>query len=300
MNASDNTLVLQIYDVGNHIRLISKAVKSGTGDHEEKIDVADEMWKHTENLADIIRDFIQPPLVENREEVKAIGASSLVALVRPKQHEWIQSFLETRRSAGDVQFLVELTYYALSPGAFNRLMGEKGSKVALTIADEKSKKLLDECQKDKESCILSAPRLLVNNGRKGIISIINQIALITGYEVHVYVEPTKNSIVDPQIEILQEGLIIDVRASLLQENNIGLNLSSKNMMIQRPIEEIETVHGPVARAATKTVEMETMAILKDTGSMIYAIPGKDKDNKNHVILLTVKLVQEKELPDLEF
>lgn len=290
--AAASSVILKIYNVSDLVQQPGMSeVLVGKKDH------SGEMAVKTRNLAELIRKFIQPPLTENSEDVKAIGTESIVAQALPSKHLWIESFLAVQRKARHTMFLVDITYVTMSDMEFKKQAAE--TNPSINLVDHEIKTRIEQWKKSSESNIVTTPRILLTNMEKGTISSLNQIAYLSGYKVHAYVEPMKTRIVDPVIEVAENGFIFEVRAVQLEDDRIGMTISSKHMAVPRPIPTMETEYGPISVVTVEKVEMATTIIVKNNGSMIYSIPGKKKGGNNHLLLLTVRKVTEKDLPGLK-
>ncbi len=289
---TESSLTLKIYDVTDLVQ-----VPKTWNDIAEKGDPGKEMAERAGILAEVIRSFIQPPLKKNVEDVKAIGTATIVAQLPEKKQKWIEAFLDAQRAANRIQYLVELTYFTVSDKAFKELPRSENPSVILV--DAGIEKLFDRWKDGKECDIVTAPRILIQNREKGIISCLNQFAYVSGYDLHEKVEPTRSRIVDPVVEIAEEGFIFEVRAVQLAKGNIGMTISSKHMSVPRPIPEIKTELGLISRVTVEKVEMSTTIIVKSGGSMISTMPSKKEGGNHHAIKMTVTRVEEKDLQDLK-
>jgi len=86
-----------------------------------------------------------------------------------------------------------------------------------------------------------APRLLVNNGARANISVLNQVAYVSDFDVQI---AQAASIADPIINVIQDGVVLDVRPVVSADRRfITLELRPTIAKLKRPIQDKPTTLG---------------------------------------------------------
>ena len=78
----------------------------------------------------------------------------------------------------------------------------------ISLGSRQSEMILRAVEKSDRVELVTAPRLLVHSGERANVSVTNQFAYVSGYGVEI---AQASAIADPQIDIIEEGAILDVR-----------------------------------------------------------------------------------------
>jgi hypothetical protein len=79
---------------------------------------------------------------------------------------------------------------------------------------------------------VSAPRLTVYEGQAGTISVINQIAYISGFEISGQAEAR---VADPVIDVLNEGLLLGLKAESAGDTHLRLSVDLTLCSLMKPV-----------------------------------------------------------------
>jgi len=258
-----------------------------------------------QSYAQAILDFSSPHFDLEKHQLEVIGDGALIVRATKKHHEWISSFLTVQRSAENVRFLIEMKWYSGnyevcklvrekfeqqrskdkkgnrgeaandSTEAINGSYGEQDSnqglgQIVLTGDVELEALLTSLIKQDKSAECLHAPSVLVQNRKQASVSAKLGKSYITGYEVHENVEPAKRTIVVPVITKIDEGWRLVLKATLLQNNMIGLDIRAKHKKIV-DIKEILTDHGPISLLDVSRHGMTSRFIIAENQLVMYSM-----------------------------
>ncbi|HKD99683.1 MAG TPA: hypothetical protein VKE69_01630, partial [Planctomycetota bacterium] len=126
--------------------------------------------------------------------------------------------------------------FDLSLSGTNPLTGSGGLSMQwINLGDKESELILRAVQKSERSELVTAPRLLVHNGERSTLSVTNQFAYVSGYGVEI---AQAASIADPQISIIQDGAVLDVRPVISADRKfVKLELRPTLASLRLPIEQ---------------------------------------------------------------
>lgn len=104
----------------------------------------------------------------------------------------------------------------------------------INLGDRESELILRATEKSERVELVTAPRLLVHNAERSTLSVTNQFAYVSGYGVEI---AQAASIADPQIDIIQDGAILDVRPVVSADRKfVKLELRPTLASLRLPIE----------------------------------------------------------------
>ena len=190
-----------------------------------------ELRAGVERLVAIVREHVEPPLVEGRELVEPSG-TSLVVVAREDQHRWIGSFLERQREARDERVSVRVHLLEGPGGSFAELLG--GSSAAV-VQDAEREALLQRAQAgDGGLELVTAPQVLTSHRRPVELSVTDLVHYVRAHRRRV-VQPGDRELVYPVVESLQEGVWIDLLSYPLVGSGYVLEVGVRRSEVVRPI-----------------------------------------------------------------
>ncbi|MFN0207269.1 MAG: hypothetical protein ACKVS6_13270 [Planctomycetota bacterium] len=118
----------------------------------------------------------------------------------------------------------------------NTLTGSGGLSLQwINLGDRQSELILRAVEKSERVELVTAPRLLVHSGERAHMAVTNQFAYVAGYGVEI---AQASSIADPQIDVIQEGAILDVRPQVSADRKfVKLELRPTLATLKLPIEQ---------------------------------------------------------------
>jgi len=122
------------------------------------------------------------------------------------------------------QWMVQTRMISLKERAVARLLGGssmlEGDALSGGVVDAQlAEEVIDALIEAGDGTEVNAPRVLVMEGQRGTLTILNQVA----YVEHFNFARTPTSLIgDPEIEVFGSGILLDVRPLGYDENELGL------------------------------------------------------------------------------
>jgi general secretion pathway protein D len=140
----------------------------------------------------------------------------------------------------------------------NPLTGAGGLSLQwISLGDTESEMILRAVDKSERVELVTAPRLLVHSGERANVTVTNQFAYVAGYGVEI---AQASSIADPQIDVVEEGAILDVRPVVSADRKfVKLELRPTLANLQLPI--LQAVVG-VGNGTPVTIQFPNLTVRK--------------------------------------
>jgi hypothetical protein len=251
----------------------------------------EELARGVRILEQLVRTYIDPPLSGPGEEVRSTPGATLVVNARPAQQAWIERFLEGLRGF-DAMIELQARLYTAPRG----LLREWGVAPSATLATpERLAELTRRLQDEERVEVVTAPALLQLPCQRANISVLNQLAYVKGWQVRL-VEPGGREIADPEIAVVQEGVVVDARTTPLPGERFGLQLELSRCELERPIptrkirisastdEEVE-----IGEPEVKTASFAATVVLADGASAVLVTADSDPE-QDLAVVVTVRRV----------
>ncbi len=154
----------------------------------------------------------------------------------PASHEYTLDFLEAQRSSPS---RLRLQMYLVDvPTGHLTKFGIQGASVTLNNEEELNE-LLGKFSKSQDATTLATPQVETFPRTSTNISTLNQVSYVADYVLRI-VEPGSVEILDPVIEVIEEGLNIDVRAVPVPGGVVQFDVTVDFSQLQRPIPTTKT------------------------------------------------------------
>ncbi|HVS08910.1 MAG TPA: hypothetical protein VMS76_03475, partial [Planctomycetota bacterium] len=142
---------------------------------------------------------------------------------------------------GDIRGRVE-NLYDLALGDTDVLTGSGGLSFQWTyLNDLQMELILRAVSKSERVELVTAPRLLVFNTARANIAVLNQVAYVQDFDVEI---AQGASIADPIVNVVQDGVILDVRPVVSADRRfILMELRPTVATLERPVLEVATTLG---------------------------------------------------------
>ncbi len=148
----------------------------------------------------------------------------------------------------------DLDFRARSENIFNNMLGgflsnTGGATIGFTFLDDiELGVVFDAVEKSAFANVLTAPRLTIYNNQRANLTLVNQIAYVKDYDVEV---AQTAFIADPLVDIVQDGLVLDVRPTVSHDRRyVTLELRPTVAILARPIQTFVT---PLAGLTTNVI-----------------------------------------------
>jgi hypothetical protein len=148
--------------------------------------------------------------------------------------------------------------------------------------------------------MVSAPRLTVFEGQNGTISVTNEIAYISGFEV---TGGENTRVADPVVETLIDGLMLGLNARTADEKQMRLGVNLVLAEVVRPIatQQINVLGSPVTIQTPVLYSQRLKGEGQVSEDRVLVLTGMVKRDEVYVVLITGKRAElnENETPKEE-
>lgn len=147
---------------------------------------------------------------------------------------------------------------------------------AFTTGSDQVARLLETSESVHGVARIASPMLVLLEDQRGHVAVVNQTAYVSGFEVLVQ---DAVSIADPQVDVFNDGLLVEVRGRLTEDDErVALDVAVTMSDLRKPIPEFQTElfgHGapvtiqqPVASSqhletSLELAEGETLVLIGD-------------------------------------
>lgn len=254
-------------------------------------------------LAGFIRTFIQPPL-EKGDDVKSLGAGSLVVLGKPNQQAWVQRFLTQHRKANPYFLNVQATFVHMGDKTFEKqLRPLLKKKTSMVIDDtEKSSAFMAGLLKKADVTVLNAPRYLALPLQEASVFVGSTMKYVSNYEIKEIDSP-KGYVADPVVEEASDGILFQGTGAFTDANFIGLDFKLVIAEIHKPIHTealverkkdipaaIRRLNLKVSLPETTKTTLKSKALVPNHGWAVFSL-GR-RHSKHWILILKVEQIAE--------
>jgi hypothetical protein len=183
---------------------------------------------------------------------------ALVANLTAEQQTWLRAFVDCQRTSVQRVFVVETQFVRADPKSFDAMQLADQSVVIGRAPEQRAS--YEALLTSDGVEILSAPRITSYARQAAEIAIVSEIAYVREY-VFVMVAPGNQHILDPIVDVVEDGIRTKTRVVALPGGKLGLALDVSFMEVAQPIETTElTVAGyetpvTVARPKQSTTQL---------------------------------------------
>jgi len=241
-----------------------------------------------------VHKHITPKLEEPRDHVTYRDDLDgvLQSNLSPEQHAWMQRFLAAqRRFEGFVQ--LDARVYELKSGELKKLGIESSAVVS---KGESRDALLAKLATLRNSSVMMIPSVRSTPNQRSSVSTINQVAYIKSFTVEV-VEPGQREIADPEVAVINEGLVLDVRATPIDAGLLALELALDCAEVVRPIKTRKVrlstsapSEGEIGVPEVLSSRIVATVAVQEGSSVVLSTPRQGDKAGELVLVLTAERV----------
>ena len=184
--------------------------------------------------------------------------------------------------------------YDVGLGDEDILTGAGGLSMSWTYLDDMQLNMvLRAVSKSERVELVTAPRVLVFNTARANIAVLNQVAYVKDFDVEI---AQAASIADPIIDVVQDGVVLDVRPVVSADRRFVLmELRPTVATLQRPIREQTTTLGSQNSVAIQLPEVDIQRVrttvpMPDGGTvMLGGLKVSEKQNMESGVPLLNKI-----------
>ncbi len=259
-------------------------------------------------LADLIKSMREKFAIDSLQELKG----QLIVRASSQTHEAIKPWLETKRDQRGVQVVIE-TRFMTGNAAINHLLNAFGNlweshdthkTWTRSLSREQFARVLQVHQADRNSTLLTAPRMTLFDHQRAYVLVANQKAYVADLKPST-TQPAK---FDPVIDLIKTGVLLDLKATV-NENQTAITLELRPELCtlldlqprawpKAPPGQTLTVQVPTYQST----KVDTSVTLPDQRySLLLLTPKRtpaNKDNQPEPVLLavTAKIVNQRQVP----
>lgn len=143
---------------------------------------------------------------------------------------------------------------------------------------------------------ITAPQTLARPMQTATVSILNQVTYVKDYKLEI-VEPGQVEIADPVIDVIQEGVVCEIRGVTLAAGVFGLEVEISQTTVVRPIPTRKILIGAdrhevsISLPQVITRGIKTHLTLAGDSTALFVTPD-DEAGRDLVILLSLKHIPE--------
>ncbi len=250
---------------------------------EEKMDRL--RTEEIEALGGVIRRHIVPAYDHELHAIQTTATGVIAFHGTVAQHAWIKEFLAQQRAALETIYAAEVRIVEVPKGASEKL---GLTDLPAMLDDQQSSALLAKLLAHEGSEIVQAPTVSVFGRQKAALSVLRQVAYVSRWERHENVAPVGDTIVDPVVEVVQEGLTTTCRITGVDEELLDLDIEVQLAEIVA-MPEIETELGLITVPEVGNMKVRTRCALASGQTVVFS--GLDKGEKAVLILARVTVVE---------
>jgi hypothetical protein len=171
---------------------------------------------------------------------------------------------------------------------------------AVEISTQQLAELVDNARAG-DAKLISAPRVTAYEGQVATISILNQVAYISSYELAASGGPATGTarVLDPVVDTVQDGIVVSVKGKADTEK-VDIELTVVMSELETPVQSTTIrVMGNDVAVQTPVLfsqRMTTRAQVSNGGSMLLTGMMGSEQNEAVIILLTAKQIEIDEIP----
>lgn len=264
----------------------------GPDESEGRDDAEGRIALQTEALAELVADFIEPPL-SAEGGVHAMVGGAIVTLLTAEQHVWLEDFLVLQRSHAHEVYQLSVNVLSAEPGRLARSnAGPDGEPWVLDTPNQRSE-FLERLKKDSRAELLSSPQVLLYPRQRGNVSILREIAYVADYEMHKNVYPGDQMVLAPVIDVVQEGIVIDAKVVRTGLDHVAVDFALEHSDVTEPIALFQTtIEGHPVEIALPEVALrrvESRAALVSGSTLVY--PAFEHEDREIAVLVNVEVLQ---------
>jgi hypothetical protein len=268
------------------------------GEHEKEAREAGRFAAAAKDFEQLVLEHLSPKLGDAPEQLQISRTGTLVANLRRDQQLWLDAFLQTQRSfEGRIE--VQARLFKAPRGLLGKL-GVESSAMLSSDADRDA--FVQRLASTSDVHEITAPKLTVYANQRANISVLNQVAYVKDYTLEI-VEPGRREIADPQVAVINEGVILDLRATPLPGQLLVLDLKLHNSQILRPIRTrkirlsaTQPAEVEIGLPEVATVRIVSSVVLRDGASVVLSTPAQD-DEGDIALVVTAKRVSAPATPN---
>ena len=261
---------LKIYDVADFVDTTPTLNPKESKRREQALD----------EFVEVMRSKMSPALRRGLSSLDIAGPAHLLVFGDKAVQTFVETYLAAQRRNQQVGFQVNMTMFRLPHGILENRGVMGSSKLFETKAEYES--LRQALLENQQVETLSAPNLAVFPRALATISMINQVAYVSDYELRI-VEPGSTEILDPTVSVAQDGVLADVRVVPMADGRFDLELNVSFSQLERPMQTRKVRMGAgagfeveVTQPVINTLSIGSLFSMDSGASALVATTSEDR------------------------
>lgn len=212
---------------------------------------------------------------------------ALVTTLDQAQHDWLRNLVERQRQQLTSQVEFRVWLLTVRPEALAELRPGGESLVLPTVA-ERDAFLARATAAGAES--LALPAVRTQPLALAQVELLEKIAYVKDYEICMNVQPGGQTIVDPKIDYVRDGVELAAHALLLEDDVVGFDLRVREHDLVKPIPAFKTRVGDhdveIGLPTTKLTSLHATLKVARGQSVVFRPP--EHRGKVKVVVVTLE------------
>lgn len=244
--------------------------------------------RRSTELATSVRELVRPPFDSDHHALTVLEGGRLALVGSSEQHAWLGGVLDAMRDfSGYVDYQGRIL--KLPSG----VLAELGLASGAFLADAQVELLLEGTEQRGNVDLISMPRVTFKPLQSAQLSVLSEIPYIADFE---RTEVSGETVLDPVIETVQEGLLLELRAVPLADGRLALACRLENTVVSRPIPQFSTTFGGKLGEAV-VVQLPEVRMLRAEGRfdlwptehVLLVAPDEEGDSETAVLMQVRRL-----------
>ena len=233
-----------------------------------------------DTIADMIREYVQP---DSWDELRSASIEYrngiLVVTHTARVHEEIAAFLAELRSRAASQLTIDVRGIRLSGADLDAVLGDASALVVSEDGERRLAKLLEEGR----ATVLFAGAVQCVNTQRVNLTELTRRSYVQDYDVEI---AEASSIADPIVQVLEEGVVVDVRPFLAGNGELAILEVRADLAHLDGMGEIETPVGNIELPKLSILRIRTTLATAIGRSVVIGGTVADGDEGAMLIVLT--------------
>lgn len=249
-------------------------------EHRSRLDPEPEK-KATQVFVDVLLD-VMDKRKRGLKSIKAEPNGHILVTGAEASHEFVRDFIAAQLASPPV-LILKMTLLEVPTGHLAKL-GIEGSSTTMN-SDQEYQDMLLKFRTSEHATMVTAPQVAMPTRGRSNISTLSQISYVADYVLQI-VEPGSMEILDPVIEVIEDGVSIDVRGVPVPGGVVRFDVDVEFSVLQRPIPTVKTRirsgDGPeveISMPEVTTIKLNSVITLPEGNAALIssAAPSEGKD-----------------------
>ncbi len=249
---------------------------------------APEVTRLPDDLTTLLRLYLPDPQALPEQALTVDRQSqALITVLDPARAAWLERFVKQQAEGGTRSVHVEASVFRVESAVADELGLGAAARIHHDRAD--AARVVEVLQRRAGDARVQLPSFDTLPLAAARTARTTPLAYIRDWREHACVEPGGVPLLDPLVEVIQEGATLDVRVALLDDGQLGVEVGLTWRRVQRPI---PTAKRELAGRALEVAEPKVDEVVADSAwrqpaasTVIVALP----EDGRHTSVLVVRV-----------